>query len=255
MNSAQDVKLRKDGVSLHFKFLEWDTNFFRKRSFMLDMENSVFRYPLPMGMKGLLREKFKRCFLTAKIDNRCGKEILGLFQDMGFRYVQTELVLEFDRQFRRLSVRKANIQITRLTENKGLPYGELGSAFCSSRFHSDTRISKKKADLVWVNYLKNYKPSKTALIYAALHKGKVVGVILVNLDIEKRVATLFFIAVKREFRGRNVGSMLIQSVARALNRYRCVIGTQVSNIGALNFYIKNGFSKIISTKAVFHKWG
>lgn len=250
----KDVILKADGAKFYFRFLEWDTNFFKKKSYMLDTEKSILKPSARITR--LLNCNFADSFLSAKIDARTHKEIFVFFQQAGFTFIDTEIILTFDREHPTLRIKKQGVKVLRLKQNQGLPYEELGGVFTCSRFHSDTHISKAKADLLWVYYLKNYELSATHQLYAALaENNEVMGVILANLKKEGRTAYLFFVAVRDKFQGRRIGSCIVEHVIRSLGDYKLVTGTQAKNIRALNFYIKNGFSRVESTKLIFHRWG
>ena len=89
-------------------------------------------------------------------------------------------------------------------------------------------------------------------MYVALIHGEVAGVVLVN--IEKEQVMLFYVSVLSSFQNSGVGTKLIQKVVSNHKESRIRTGTQVKNVRALNFYIRNGFSKIFRTSTVMHRW-
>lgn len=255
MSFLKDVKLRADGAILCFKYLEWDTEFFGRNSFILDAEKS--RIKLCGGIIGLFNKSFRDCFVTVKLDSSCYREILDFMQKLGFKYIGTEVVLKYCGITARggKKIKPANhIKIRELKENKGLPYDELGSSFDKTRFHSDTNIAVKKAHNLWINYIKNYKITPLQRMFVAEAGGKVAGAILASEDRDKKKATLFFVAVLNDFRNMGVGSRLIKYAAGKYDGIELFTETQISNKAALNFYIRNGFSEVKNVKTILHRW-
>lgn len=232
---------------LTFRFLEWDTNFFGKPSYLVDFSNSS---PIQDSSIHLfIKEKFQNAFITAKIGSQLEQFWLDSLQKSGFYYLTTEIKLEKIQHF---EYSDSEYVVTELHENLGLPYDELGKTFSKTRFHLDSNIGKEKADALWTSYIKNYKPTGSKRIFAAFSGGTVAGTILVNLD--EKEALFFYVAVLDKFRGKDVGSVMINSISKKFLEFNITTGTQVNNIGALNFYIKNGFTRIKNTFTVMHRW-
>lgn len=252
MDCSKDIKIAKDGAVYYFKFLEWDTDFFGKDSYVLDTGRSVL---LPSsGIKELVAEKLKGSFVSAKVETGLGREEIAFLQALGFTYIDTEITLRFDKGDTRPAIESEGLKIFEVKRSAGLPYEKLGGIFKYSRFHSDTHIPKEKADEVWIRYIKDYKPSKDKRIFAAEYKGEIAGSILVNHDEGKKIANLFFVGVLEKFRGRKIGTSLIRHLSDKFGDAELTVGTQAANIGALNFYIRNGFSVIKETKIIMHRW-
>lgn len=255
MRFSKDVKLCAGGAALYFKHLEWDTEFFGRDSFILDAAKSRIK---PCGeIIGLFDKTFKDRFVTIKLDSACGKGILDFMQKLGFKYIETEITLKYCSMPARGGKRAkpaGRIKILELKENKGLPYKELGSSFDKTRFHSDANIPTRKADELWIKYIKNYKITPLQRMFIARVGEKAAGTILVSEDKKKKEATLFFVAVLNDFRNMGIGSRLIKYAAGKYSGVEIFTETQISNKAALNFYIRNGFSEIKNVKTILHRW-
>ncbi len=252
MNYSKDIEIKAGNAAYYFRFLKWDTDFFGKRSYILEPEKSSLIVLPPI--KEMIETTFQDCFVTLKTESTCSKELLDFFQTLGFRYIDTEVTLRYSKALQDKASTDGNIKIIKLEENKDLPYQELGSVFSLTRFHYDVHIRSDKADLLWIQYIKNYKPSPASHMFVAKLNGETVGIILVDENKENKTVVLFFVSVLEKFRDKKVGSALIKHVVRYFDGYELTTGTQIRNIKAINFYIRNGFSVLAATKTVLHRW-
>jgi ribosomal protein S18 acetylase RimI-like enzyme len=247
--SNKDIVLQDNGALYYFRFLLWDTEFFGLPSYSLDLEKSyIVATP---AVTDSMDTQLSGAFVTAKVDTSKDYEIVNFLMQCGFQYIDTEVTLERN-VIPDESILRENIAITKLEDNKRLPYEKLGSVYSLTRFHTDPHISTKKADQLWVNYLKNYVADSGHHIFAAMVKNEVAGVVLV--DVDDSTAVLSFVSVRQRYQGQGIGSLLIQKVIDNFKGKCMTVGTQVKNPGALNFYIQNGFSRIRYTKTILHRW-
>lgn len=234
---------------IYLKHLAWDSDFFGVDSYLLDVSKSRF---LPgKDAKAMIEERFQNCFLSVKLDTRVDYAMTYFLQECGFYYVDTEVELKLA-QKKESQPLAVNLRIEELKVNEGLPYQKLGSAFNLTRFHTDLNIPNEKADELWIRYIQNYKLSVERRLFAAFYGEEVCGVILSNIHNGR--AVLFFVSVLDGFRGKNIGSSMIRYSTEMLGGFDIYTETQVKNIKALNFYIKNGFSEIAKTLTVLHRW-
>lgn len=254
LSENRDIIFIEKEVFLSFSYLEWDTAFFGRPSYGLNVVPSSFGAPAPDKLRGL-GEKLQGCFVTAKIETSAPYQIIKMLLDVGFYYVETEVTLKLEAvdSGQNIFSRNNNITVEELFTNEGVPYEIFGQSFSYTRFHTDPFIEEKKADELWISYLKNYSPDENHRLIIARYKGEPAGIILAN-RMEKQVA-LFFVAVAEEYRNRQIGTALMEYVKKHFVALEVITGTQIKNIPALNYYIKNGFSKILCTKTVLHYWG
>lgn len=252
MALSKDIRLEGDGALFNFKFLTWDSEFFGKNSYFLDVTSS--KLAPSEKIKDLISQKLNNTFTAAKIDTGSDKKLLAFLQMSGFNYIDTEITLMHNEKFAKENISVDGAEVYEIKKNENIPYEKLGSTFIYSRFHSDMNIPKEKADLVWVNYIRNYKPSEINKMFIVKYNGEVAGSILVGLTEEKKSADLFFVSVLKKFQGKKIGSVLIRYVVEKLSKKEITVKTQVKNISSLNFYIKNGFSVIKQSEIIFHRW-
>jgi len=250
----KDILFKNKEVTYHFSYLPWDTEFFQRPCFVLDTGLSHLGI-LDHQSSNSLADMLKGSFITAKIGTNVDHQVIKSLLTLGFYYVETEVTLELKRLNHSIEkdvVNGKNIVVEEREINTDLPYFELGSSFMYTRFHTDSCISDKLADDLWVSYLKNYKPDENHHMIIAKYKDQIAGTILANVSDNE--VMLFFVAIRKEFQGKGIGSALIDYVAGCFDDHKIITGSQIKNIPALNYYIKNGFSKIISTKTVLHRW-
>jgi len=248
-SSSNDISLRYDEDSYLFRYLDWDSNFFKRPCYMFDVDKS--HITKPAKIVDLIQTKLDGAFVAVKIVSSYDCNFVQALQKSGFRYIDTEITLEFGEK-PRVFEHNNTIKIIKQERNEDLPYEKLGSVFSLTRFHSDPYIPSDKADLIWVNYLKNFVINETHHMYVALVQGEVAGVVLVN--IEKKKIMLFYLVAMSSFQNAGVGTKLVQEVVLNSEGSAIQTETQVKNLRALNFYIRNGFTKIYSTCTVMHRW-
>jgi|SRR5208283_988015 len=252
MDLQKDIVLEDGDARFFFRYLEWDTRFFNRDSFILDAGMS--RLKPSEKIRDLIAGRLQNSFVTVKIDSGIERDMLDFFQIADFKYIDTEIVLRFNNILRDRMVCQEGIELIEVRENENLPYEKLGSVYSLTRFHSDVHIPRQKADLLWINYIMNYKPSAYCHMFVAKYGGDVAGALLANETEDRKTVNLFFVSVIEHYRGKKIGSSLLDYVVRHFRGREILTGTQVKNIRALNFYISNGFTIIDATKTVMHRW-
>ena len=97
--------------------------------------------------------------------------------------------------------------------------------------------------------LKENEFSKTLV---ACHNGLLIGYI--NYWIIYDQATINKVCIKEEFRRRGFAQKLFDLAFQEIKKEECMICTlevRVSNHNAINFYLKNGFEKVVKKSAYY----
>jgi len=233
---------------IYLKYLEWDTDFFKRPSFSLVIDKSNF-YPNDDLIQVLLND-FKDSFISVKIDTQIDFKYVNFLQESGFSYIDTEVQLKYREKEENIHTNE-DVKIEKLDVNKNIPHDRLGRSFNLTRFHTDLNISNDMANKLWVEYLKNFIPSHNKYLYVAKINNEVTATALVNIIGDR--AYLFFIAVLEECRSFGIGKQLISNIIADFKGCKIETGTQVKNTKALNFYLKNGFF-IKGSSTILHRW-
>lgn len=128
------------------------------------------------------------------------------------------------------------------------------TSFNYSRFYNDPFLEKEKAMNIYVEWVKSsFKNQlKEFLIYK--NESGILGFLLYSiLDSQAKIE---LIAVKNNSLNIGIGKLLYQYLQSHLinqNIDTVIVGTQVNNIHANNFYTKCGF-KMSGVSTVFHLW-
>ncbi len=247
-SSDNDIILTEGRTICYFSYLDWDTRFFGLPCYRLDVNDFSEKAE---SLKDRIIHQFKACFITVKIDTVVDYTLFLFLEKCGFNYIDTEVTLEHTGKNGQPSQNNC-FKIDRLNENTGLPYEALGSIFSLTRFHADPHIPSVLADQLWIDYLQNYIPDKEHHMFVAKVQDEIVGVFLANET--NQGAFLFYSAVIPGFQDKGIGAGLVRTLVNTLGNINISTGTQVKNVRALNFYIKNGFSKIKCTRTVMHRW-
>lgn len=239
--------MEKKSEFMYMRYLDFDTDFFEKPSFMIDLEKSHFTPKVEIENE--FKKYFQDSFISMKATQTVKHELLIFLQECGLYFVDTEIKLKCKKP---KAVRNG-LEVLVIDDIKELDIDAFDSVFGHSRFHIDTHIPKDKADEQWRRYLENFTVDDNHKIYLAIVDGRQAAYISAHIDQEE--AYLFSVAVSEAFRGQGVGSDLIQSVLSELvsQGFTVFTGTYARNIQAVKFYMKNGFD-IEEFKYVYHKY-
>ena len=247
-----DVVVEADGGRLHFRHLEWDTAFFGRPSYILDPDRSSMRASALLGAAA--SKALRGAFATVRVDSAADPAPLLMLQSNGFYYVDTSVTLRLDPNAGLPALPDdLTVRVEELVENRNLPYQELGSVFTMTRFHFDPHVGKERADKLWVEYLRNFRLSASARLFAAYCDESVAGAMTVVGRGESMA--LSFVSVLDAHRGRHVGARILRAIGAACGSRELLTETQIRNVAALNFYVRNGFRQVRASRTVLHFWG
>ncbi len=109
-------------------------------------------------------------------------------------------------------------------------------------------------DSYHMQWAENLTKDKNAVVFVVDVCSKVAGFIAMSIDELKRIGVIILVAVKKEYRGLNIGESLVQECIEwgISNAKSIEVKTQKNNKKALSLYEKMGF-KAVSTDKVFYK--
>jgi dTDP-4-amino-4,6-dideoxy-D-galactose acyltransferase len=130
------------------------------------------------------------------------------------------------------------------------------TSFLFSRFLNDPYLPAEKAKAIYGDITKNAFGKEGR--FFAIHKANevVTGFLLFSFDKSVSTSTIELVAIDQNYRGNSIGRSLIRSMEyyvskMAIDTIR--VGTQLSNIDALNFYTSIGF-RYLECNSIYHYW-
>ena len=125
-----------------------------------------------------------------------------------------------------------------------------------SRFYNDKNIDNVKVEelyRIWIynSYYKGFADN----IYLYTDKKEIYGFCITKTE-EKNNLRITLTSIDEKQRGKSIASTLLSKIIddyKEKNYKKCLSTPQLSNIGALNYYIKNGF-RFYQSEFIFHKW-
>lgn len=173
-----------------------------------------------------------------------------LFEDAGFRLVDTGITLEVDAS--RSGVGAAPAARTARAGDAAAVAEIARTAFRFSRFHLDPRIPAGLANEIKAQWAGNFFAGKRGdHMVMAERAGEVAG-FLQLLSGAERVLTIDLIAVAEAHRGAGLATGMIRFAARECGApVRLRVGTQAANVASLRLYERLGFT-VSATSYVFH---
>lgn len=124
-----------------------------------------------------------------------------------------------------------------------------------SRFKKDVGFSYKGFLKLYREWIDISIRLETTKVLVKQNSGVIAGFITLD-EVSKETSKIGLITVHPEYRGKNLGTQLIQACQQvALDQGKSIleVSTQDDNVAAKNLYVKNGF-KINKIKYIYHLW-
>lgn len=126
--------------------------------------------------------------------------------------------------------------------------------FPYSRFVKDKRLNNIIGEKIYDNLLLNSIIDKTKKTLFYVIKNQLIGYLIYKLS--KNKISIELLAIDDDYKRLMIGSKLISNLVELAKIYdvtNITVGTQISNVGAINFYIKNNF-RVKSSFDIYHLW-
>jgi dTDP-4-amino-4,6-dideoxy-D-galactose acyltransferase len=117
-------------------------------------------------------------------------------------------------------------------------------AFEEGRFYNEPGLSSEGAKKIYGEWARNSVKGGYANEVIVAVKDKVLGFVTLKDEKKNRILWIDLIAVSPAAQGQGVGSLLVAESwkrVEALKDYTLGVKTQTENLGALRFYMRNGF--------------
>lgn len=125
------------------------------------------------------------------------------------------------------------------------------------RFFQDPNLRNEDANILYKKWIENEIRSKSVDVIGVTYKDKLIGFISCIYRISDREldGVISLVGINKDYQGLGIGKKLINYALMNFNKKNIknvFVGTQIDNLGALNFYISNGF-RVESSINSFHK--
>ncbi len=227
------------------KPLEWDTAFFGMKCAKAVLNEALTEKEL----EDLLVQCKEYEFVT--VENSCGAFSNDFYLGEKSEAYMTDCPVLLKKDAEKHPKEENSSFIIRKATEEDLP--ELAKiaegAFVESRFFNDPEIPDEKAGELYSSWVKNAFYSENKTVFTTDERNGFL--IYVQRDGEGHID---LVAAGGENRKKGVGTALVKFAENYAFEQGCgvfFVGTQATNIPALNLYIKCGF-KIIKTSRIYH---
>jgi dTDP-4-amino-4,6-dideoxy-D-galactose acyltransferase len=235
-----------------FHDLKWDTDYFG-----VTCAKVILNKPLKKVEWDALTEKFNH-YQFISIENRNSESVNARLIGNETKAYLVDVNVQFTKKIDICTIDAVNIEQNEIKIYQSLPYDERivkMANFPFSKFIDDPELAKRGGNAIYRQWLINSfgKPDKFYAV-AVEADGKMNGFLLHSYF--KKKCTVELIAVSNKKIRGGIGSALIKMVENAARRRGCdelKVGTQIRNLGAINFYQKCGF-KQVECHQIYHLW-
>ena len=232
------------------RYLDWDTNFFNKKSAKLILKKEITDNDLTDIVKRIEQEDY--AFITIENENNIEKNNILISK------LKNTFLADINIQFQKKPDKKKEkckcVYIENNYKNNQEIIDIAKQAFTYSRFTIDSNL--KNGNLVHVQWAMNSFNKKEKYFITYNEKSRIIGFILFSISEEDNSIFLELIAVNQNNKNSGIGSKMLDELENFAidNNIKYInVGTQVNNISAQNFYIKNGF-KHKENNSIYHWW-
>lgn len=229
--------------------LKWDTDFFEVKSAKIVLKEEINKKDINEIINIVNKENYKFITVNNLNNNNNNNFYLQYIKNIFLADVNIQLVKEVKEPCNKLD---KHIIIKNNMEYNQEVLKIAKESFIYSRFYNDKKL--QNSENIYVKWAENAfnKEDKFYCLYKM--EEKLAGYTLFSIENEKLIIEL--IAVNKDIQAKGIGSELIKALdkyAYENNLKEIHVGTQINNINAQNFYIKNGF-KHITNNTIYHWW-
>ncbi len=238
---------------MKFTDLDWDSKFFHKRIGKIDVEPG----DTESEIQNLISEHrhIELFYIFDSVDRR-----LKLSEkNLGYKLVDIKIIYQLTlknsnkspTQFdSKVNIEEYSFSDTSVElENLAYQSGEF------SRFKTDSSFPEMDFFRLYKEWIDGSVSKRLAdKIYISTNRKQIVGMVTVKFNQDQ--AHIGLIAVRKDYRGINVGTQLIEHVrseSKQRNILNIFVATQRQNESACRFYERNGFL-IHSVTHIYHYW-
>lgn len=229
--------------------LEWDTNYFGIKSARVNLYDIIDE----QEQRKIIELSKKYDFVTIANHNNINENNYWIGQKTNA--FLADINIQFEKKINQMhNYQEKNIYIMNKHPVNELVMNIAKKSFKHSRFFNDPNILETLAGDIYLHWTKNSFKRKDKYFVVHRIKKKVTGYIVFSID--SGYATIELIAVDGKYEGRGIGKGLIRSLESFLMGMeikKVKVGTQINNIGALQFYNIVGF-RYVNCSSIYHVW-
>lgn len=229
--------------------LEWDTNFFNVNCAKVILKKEIDKEEFKNINEYIKENKIKFVTIQNDNNNETNNKLLGSIKGVYLADVNIQFVKKVNKK--QDNNIENNIRISNnLPENINI-LDISNSSFIYSRFLRDNHF--KNGNQVYKEWAKNSFNKKDKFFCYYNIDGKTIGFILFKKD-DKNTIIVELMAIEQKYRNKGIGTRLLnklESYAVKEDIEYIKVGTQLNNIEAQNFYIKNNF-KHLQNNSIYH---
>lgn len=238
----------------HYKFLEWDTNYFGSNSGRVTLNETIGSKEWYVISKALQKNDFNVIdnVNNDSTNNLYISKLSGAFvTDINFQFTK-----EINAEIKHSNKFDISVQNNLPVNNEILEISR--NSYKHSRFFNDPYLNKDKAKDVYGHWVRSSFLNENKYFITCYIDSKVAGYILFSLDVKNNTTIIELISVKEGMKNRSIGKeMMIYLEGYIYANFKDIkyirVGTQSNNINAINFYVRNGF-RVKEIRSVYHYW-
>lgn len=229
--------------------LQWDTKYFGVKCGRLDinMKLSV------QDKAEIIKKVNGYTFLTIK--NAKNNFMENRFISNEIKGYLTDINVQLEKKYIKESNEYKKVELSNKYEYDANIIKIAGEVFIKSRFLNDQNITKEQANGIYTNWVINSFNKLDKYFVTKKLDNKVIGFILFYVN-QNNQSVIELIGVDQYYRGLGIGKELMSKLDEFCiyhNIKTGVVGTQIENIDAINFYNKCGY-KMKDVNYIYHKW-
>lgn len=230
--------------------LIWDTKFFGINCAKITLKEKINRDDIKKIEKYIEENKIQFATIQNDNNNETNNNTLKLLKNTYLADVNIQFIKKINNKFEEYI--NNNIEISNNFPEDINILDISDNAFIYSRFLTDDKL--KNGNKVYREWAKNSFNKHNKFFCCYNINKKTEGFIIFKVDSFTNSIIIELIAISEEHRHSGIGSCLIKKLeayAAQENIDYIKVGTQLNNIEAQNFYIKNNF-KHIKNNSIYH---
>ena len=230
--------------------LIWDTNFFNINCAKIILKAEIDKEDIKKINQYIKRDKIQFLTIQNNNNNEINNIVIRNIKNIYLADVNIQFIKNVNKDHNSFIENYIKISNNVEEDNNILEISK--SAFIYSRFLRDTRL--KNGNQVYKEWAKSAFNRKDKFFCYYNTNNKTEGFIIFSVDKVNSCIIIELMAIEKEYRNKGIGTNLIKKLenyALKENINYIKVGTQLNNIEAQNFYIKNNF-KHYQNNSIYH---